>query len=217
MTDADASFLVESMSANTLVHEALHCLLMGATMELVALLIFVTALTVRDSPLAQHVYLVFLVGAILGIHRERIVLLVANAFPFAAQRSDAQLGDALVRIATLLFVVNHRQTGGVLCVRYKTSRADALLFVAYGVGRLVRAVLVLLTELLCRCDYGMALLLIDDEVVGAGTIQVRVIAMREVIVNNALFIDLAGFSQFNGFAHAPLGLPARNKSLFANT
>lgn len=96
-------------------------------------------------------YLVFLVGAILGIHRERIVLLVANAFPFAAQRSDAQLGDALVRIATLLFVVNHRQTGGVLCVRYKTSRADALLFVAYGVGRLVRAVLVLLTELLCRC------------------------------------------------------------------
>lgn len=47
--------------------------------------------------------------------------------------------------------------------------------------------------------------------VGTGTIEMCVIAMREVIVNNTLFVDLAGFSQFNGFAHAPFPFPARNE------
>lgn len=52
--------------------------------------------------------------------------------------------------------------------------------------------------------------------VGTGTIEMCVIAMREVIVNNTLFIDLAGFSQFNGFAHTPLPFPARNEPVFAD-
>lgn len=47
--------------------------------------------------------------------------------------------------------------------------------------------------------------------VGTGTIEMCVITMREVIVNNTLFVDLAGFSQLNGFAHAPLPLSARNE------
>lgn len=54
-------------------------------MELVALLVPITACTVRDFPLAQHVNLVLLVGAVLGVHRERIVLIAANALALAAE------------------------------------------------------------------------------------------------------------------------------------
>lgn len=38
-----------------------------------------------------------------------------------------------------------------------------------------------------------------------------------MIANNALLIDLAGFSQLNGLAHTVLPLPARKKSIFAYT
>lgn len=144
MTNADASLLVEPMRTNALVHEALHRLLVRATVELVALLVPIAAGTVCDFPLAQHVNLVLRIGAIVGVRRKRIVLLVANTFPFATERSDAKLGDALVRIATLLFVVNYRQAGSVLCVRYESSLADALVLVANGVGRSIGAVRILL-------------------------------------------------------------------------
>lgn len=185
-------------------------------MELVALLVPITACTVRDFPLAQHVNLVLLVGAVLGVHRERIVLVAANALALAAERPDAQLGDALVRVATLLFVVRYRQAGGVLGIRHERPTADALLVVADGVGRLVGAVGVLLAGFIHGCDNGMALVLVDDKVVGTGTIKVYVIAMREVIANNTLLIDLAGFPQFNGLAHTPFRLPAGNEPVLAN-
>lgn len=87
---------------------------------------------------------------------------------------------------------------------------------ADGVGRLVQAVCVLLARYLSRCDDGLTFVLVDDKVVGATTIVVYVIAMREVIVNNTLFVNLAGFSQFNGLADTPLRLPTRNKSIFTN-
>lgn len=185
-------------------------------MKLVALFVTVTAGTVRDFPLAQHVYLVLLVGAVLGVHRERIVLFAANALALAAERPDAQLGDALVRVATLLFVVRDWQTGGVLGVRHERPTADALLLVADRVGRLVGAVRVLLAGFFHGCDDGMALVLVDDKVVGTGTIKVYVIAMREVIANNTLLIDLAGFPQFDGLAHTPFRLPAGNETVLAN-
>lgn len=216
MTNADTPFLVEPMGANALVHEALHRLLVRSTVKLVALLVVVTAGTVRNFPLAQHVNLVLRIGAVVGIHRERIVLFIANAFALTAQRSDAELGDALVRIATRLFKVHYRQAGGVLGVGHESSPADALVLVADGVGRLIGAVRVLLAGFVSRSDNRSTLLLEDDKVVGAGTIEMCVIAMREVIINNTLFIDLAGFSQFNGFADTPLPLLARNESIFAN-
>lgn len=36
-----------------------------------------------------------------------------------------------------------------------------------------------------------------------------------MIVYNALLIDLAGFSQFNGLAHTILSFPARKETIFA--
>lgn len=88
--------------------------------------------------------LVFLVGVVVSVHRERKVLLIANALALATQRSDAKLGDALIRVATLLFVVNHRQTGSVLGVRNEASSADALLLMADGACGAVGAVRILL-------------------------------------------------------------------------
>lgn len=108
MTNADASLLVVSVRADALIHKALHGLLVRSPMELVALFVLVTACTVCNFPLAQHVDLVLLAGAVLSVHRKGKVLLVADALALAAQRSDTELGDALVRVATLLFVVHHR-------------------------------------------------------------------------------------------------------------
>lgn len=45
---------------------------------------------------------------------------------------------------------------------------------------------------------GMTRVLVDDKVIGASTIAVHVVAVREVIVNYALLIDLAGLAQCNG-------------------
>lgn len=81
------------MRADTLVHETLHRLLMRSTVELVALLIIVTAGAVCDFPFAQHMDLVFVVRMVVtvtvSIHRERKVLFVANALTLATERSDA--------------------------------------------------------------------------------------------------------------------------------
>lgn len=46
MANADASLLVEAMRANALIHKAFHRLFMRATVELVALLVIITAGTV---------------------------------------------------------------------------------------------------------------------------------------------------------------------------
>lgn len=163
--------------------------------------------------------LVFLVGTVVSVHREREVLFIANALALATQRTDAKLGDALVRVATLLFVVNHRQTGSVLGIRNEASPADALLLMAGGVCGAVGAVRILLAgKLTGRYEFtvdilvfgkdviqrmlltydGMTRVLVDDKVIGAGTIAVQVVAVREVIVHYALLIDLAGLTQCNG-------------------
>lgn len=146
MANADASLLVEAMRANALIHKAFHRLFVRATVELVALLVIITAGTMSDFPLAQHVNLVLRIGAIVGFRRKRIVLLVANALSLATERSDAKLGDALVRVATLLFIVNYRQAGAILSIRHESSLTDALVLVAKRVGRMVGTVLVLLAR-----------------------------------------------------------------------
>lgn len=146
MANADASLLVEAMRTNALIHKAFHRLFMRATVELVALLVIITAGTMSDFPLAQHVNLVLRIGAIVGFRRKRIVLLVANALSLATERSDTKLGDALVRVATLLFVVNYRQAGAILSIRNESSLTDALVLVAKRVGRMVGTVLVLLAR-----------------------------------------------------------------------
>lgn len=185
-------------------------------MELVALLVGVAACAVCDFPLAQQVDFVVLVRIVVSLNRERKILLVANALFFATQRTDAKLGDALVRVATLLFVVNYRQTGGVLGVRNESSFADALLLMAEGVFSTVGAVRILLAGQLTGRYDGMTRVLVDNKVIGAGTIAVGVVTMREVIVHYALLIDLAGLTQGNGLTHAFLPLSARNETLLAD-
>lgn len=187
-------------------------------MELVTLLVIVTVCTVCDFPFAQHMDLVFLVGIVVSVHREREVLFIANALTLATQGTDAKLGDALIRVATVLFVVNHRQAGGVLGIRNESSSTDALFLMADGVCGAVGAVRILLAgKLTGSCQFiedilisgkhfkqrlltydGMARVLVDNKVIGTGTIAVNVVAVREVIINNALLIDLAGITQCNG-------------------
>lgn len=204
------------MRADTLIHEALHRLLVRSTVELVALLIVVTACTVCDFPLAQHMNLVIFVGIVVGVHREREVLFIANALTLAAQRTDAELGDALIRVATLLFVVNYRQAGSVLGIRHESRSTDALLLVADGVCRAVGAVRILLAGKLTGRYDRMTRVLVDYKVIGTGTIVVDVVAVREVIVNNALLINLAGLTQGNGLTHTMLPLSARYEALLAD-
>lgn len=47
-----------------------------------------------------------------------------------------------------------------------------------------------------------------DEAMATGTIPVGVVTVREVIVRDALFIDLAGSTQRYGFVDAPFALSA---------
>lgn len=204
------------MRADALIHETLHRLFVRSTVELVALLVIVAACTVCDFPLAQHVDLVIFVGIVVSVHRKRKVLFIANALALATQGTDAKLGDALIRVATLLFVVNHRQTGSVLGIRNEFSSADALFLMADGVCGAVGAVRILLAGKLTGRYDGMARVLVDDKVIGAGTITVNVVAVREVIVNYALLIDLAGLSQCNGLTHTFLPLSARYEALLAD-
>lgn len=216
LTDTDASLLGESTRADTLIHETFHCLLVRSPVELVALLVSVAACSVCDFPLAQQVDLVPLLGTVVSFDRERKVLLVANALSLAAQRTDAKLGDALVRVATLLFVVSYRQTGGVLGVRNEPALADALLLMAEGVCGAVGAVRILLTwQLTGRYD-GMTRVLVDYEMVGTSTTVAGIVAMREMIVHYALLIGLAVLTQGNGFAQALLSLSARNEAVLAH-
>lgn len=216
LADTDVSLLEESTRADTLIHETLHRLLVRSPVELVALLVSVATCTVCDFPLAQHVDLVPLVGTVVSVHRERKVLFIANALSLATQRTDTKLGDALVRVATLLFVVNYRQTGGVLGVRNESSLADALLLMAEGVCGAVGTLRILLTGQLTGRYDGMTQVLVDYEVIGTGTIVVDIVAMREVIVHYALLIGLAVPTQGNGLTQALLSLSARNEALLAH-
>lgn len=216
LADTDVSLLEESTRADTLIHEALHRLLVRSPVELIALLVRVAACSVCDFPLAQQVDLVLRLGTVVGFDRERKVLLVANALSLAAQRTDAKLGDALVRVATLLFVVGNRKTGGVLGVCNEPALADALLFVAEGVCGAVGAIGILLAGQLTGSYDGMTRVLVGYEVIGTGTIVAGIVTMREVIVHYALLIGLAVLTQGNGFAQALLSLPARNEALLAH-
>lgn len=112
--------------------------------------------------------------------------------------------------------MNHRQTGSVLGIRNESSCADALFLIADGVCGAVGAVRILLAGKLAGSNDGTTRVLVDYEVIGTGTIAVNVIAMREVIINNALLIDLAGLSQFNGLTHTFFALSARYKPFLAD-
>lgn len=216
LTDTDACLLEESTRADTLIHEALHRLLVRSPVKLVALLVSVAACSMCDFPLAQQVDLVPLLGTVVSFDRERKVLLIANALRLAAQRTDAKLGDALVRVATLLFVVRNRQTGGVLGVRNEPSLADALLLMAEGVCGAVGAIRILLTGQLTGCYDGMTRVLVDYEMIGTGTIVAGIVTVREVVVHYALLIGLAVLTQGNGFTQALLSLAARNEAFLAH-
>lgn len=63
---------------------------------------------------------------------------------------------------------------------------------------------------------GVTRVLVDYKVIGTGTIVVTVVAVREVIVNYALLIDLTGLPQCNGLAHTFLSLSARYEALLAD-
>lgn len=165
------------MRADAFIHETFHRLFVRSTVELVALLVIVAACTVCDFPLAQHMDLVFLVGIVVGVHRKRKVLFIAHAFALAAQRTDSELGDALVGVAAYLFVVNNWQTGRVLGIRNESSSADALFLMTNGVRGAVDTIRVLLTGKLTGSYNGMTRVLVDNEMIGTSTIAVNVVAV----------------------------------------
>lgn len=165
------------MGADALIHETLHRLFVRSAVKLVALLVIITAGTVRDFPLAKHMDLVILVATVVGVHRERKVLFATNAPTLATQRADAKLSDALVRVTTLLFEVNYRQTSSVLGIRHESSFADALFLVAEGVRCTVGAVRILPAGNLTGCYDGVTRILVDDKMIGTGTIVVNVVAV----------------------------------------
>lgn len=83
-TNTDASLFEEALRADAFIHETLHRLLVRPTVELVALLVIVAACTVSDFPLAEHMDFMFIIGIIVGVHRKRKVLIIANAVAFTA-------------------------------------------------------------------------------------------------------------------------------------
>lgn len=137
--------------------------------------------------------------------RKREERLAALALALTAHGSDAQLGDALVRFGTVVLVLDHRQAAVPFGVGHEPVHADTLALVTAGVGRVVRAVHVLLARNRNRCfvhvrtlDHRVARVLEVEEVLQAGTIPEDVLTVREGIVHDALLVHLARSIQRDG-------------------
>lgn len=155
----------------------------------------------------------------MGVVRKGEKQFTANALSIVAHGADPKLGDALIRFGTVTLVGDHRQAAVPLGIRNEALNTDALLIVTAGVGRLVGAVLVMLAGHRGRVlplQQRMARAFEAVEMGQAGTVPVDIVAVRKVIVRDALLVDFTRSTQGNGFLDALGALSAGQKSLLAD-
>lgn len=155
--------------------------------------------------------------------RKREERLATLALALTAHGSNAQLGDALVRFGTVALELDHRQAAVPFRVGHEPMHADTLALVTAGVGRVVRAVHILLARNRNRrfvhvgtLDHRVARVLEVEEVLLAGTIVEDILTVREGIVHDALFVHFARSIQRDRLADASLHLSAGHESVLAD-
>lgn len=156
--------------------------------------------------------------------RKREEQFAALALALTAHRSNAQVGDALVRLGTVALVLSHREAAVPLGVGHESLHANALALVTAGVGRVVCAVHVVLAGNRDRClvdmrtlDHRVARVLEVEEVLLTGTVREGVLTARERIVHDALLVHFAGSIQRDRLTDASFHLSAGHESVLAGT
>lgn len=198
-------------------------------MKLVAIFVLVAAGAVCNFPLTRRYHRIlsgYIVVPVIGKSKE---LLTAQAVPFATNRSHPELSDTLVGLGTVALVLYHRKaTVPRIAVGHESLHADALAQVAGRVRCQLCAIFVVGTRLwdhgrgivavvlLRAFDDRVARVLEVQEVLQAGTVQVRIVAMGEGIVHDALLVHFARPVEGNGLFDAFFLLTAGDESFLAD-
>lgn len=191
---------------------------MWSYVELVAVLIVVTAVSVYDFTLANILYPV-LTGRFVGeVQRELEVIAIADALLLIADRADPERGNALVRIDARLIELGHRQTAAVGCVRHIAHATDTLPGVANRVCRPVRTIIVGVTRLrkVSHRYYRTASSFVDNKMFLALADLFGTVAIGKVIVVGALLVIFTFATELYRFVDTLLFYPAREKPVLAD-